>query len=139
MMRTLGIKLALLILLSINLSFANWYTKANEGIQKARKEEKLVMFYFHSRGCSYCQQMEYVFGEDDVAKRMENLVVISLDIHSNEGRDWAYKFGVFGVPSYVFYNPKTDRVVSKGFGSMPANSFINFVQNACKLSNIKSC
>ncbi len=139
MMKIVAIKLILLSFLTINLSFANWYTKVDEGMQKAKKEEKLVMFYFYSKGCSYCQQMEYVFGEDDVAKRMENLIVISLDTFSDEGRAWAYKFGVFGVPSYVFYNPKTDKVVSKGFGSMPANSFINFVQNACKLSSIKNC
>lgn len=132
-------KLILFILLAINLSFANWYTKTEEGLQKARKEEKLVMFYFYSRGCSYCQQMELIFGEEEVAKRMENLVVISLDIHSNEGRSWAYKLGVFGVPSYVFYNPKTEKVVSSGFGSMSPQSFVNLIQNACKVSSIKKC
>ncbi len=133
------IKLILLCLLILNISFANWYTKVDEGIQKAKKEERLVMFYFYSKSCPYCQQMEYVFGDEGVAKSMEKLVVISLDIFSEEGNKWAHRFGVFGVPSYVFYNPKTNKVVSRGYGSMPAQSFVNFVQNACKVSNVKNC
>ena len=135
-------RLLLIVLLALS-SFGlskNWYVKPEEGIRKAKEDGRLVMFYFYSKHCPYCEQMQsFIFPEERVAKSMENLVVVSLDIHSDEGHRWAMRFGVFGVPSYVFYDPQTGKAISRGYGSMGSDDFINLIQKACKISGVKRC
>jgi len=59
---TMGIRSFLVVVVGlITLAFgSDWYPDFNKGVDKARKEGKLVMVYFYEEGCTYCKYMEEV-------------------------------------------------------------------------------
>ncbi len=122
------------------ISLAAWFNKASEGLEYAQKESRLVAFYFYSNHCPYCAQMEeFVLNQEDVQKKLENFVVISLNISSDDGSKWARKLGVPGVPTMVFYDPKQEKVLSILFGSRPRGEVLNTIQKICRMQNLKTC
>ena len=113
---------------------------ANEKINRAISENKLVVFYFKNQFCPYCAQVEdFVFSDEEVFKKLSNFVFVELDIRSDEGSELARKFGVPGTPAVVIYDPKQDRAVSLIFGSRPKEDYLKTINKACKLYNIKTC
>ncbi len=129
-----------IILSMLSLALAqDWYTNPEEGIKKAQAENRLVMFYFHTDHCPYCEQMQDVFAEEKASRGLQRLIVISLNRDTPEGQKWARRFGVFGVPSYVFYDPVNGRVIATGYGSMTSNDLVNMIQNACRRSGGRVC
>lgn len=113
-------KLVLIILVGLSLAVAGWFNNVKEGLEIAKKENRPVAFYFYGSHCPYCAQMEeFVLNQEDVQKKLNNFVVISLNISSDDGSKWARKFGVPGVPTIVFYDPKQDKTLGAIFGSRP--------------------
>jgi Thioredoxin-related protein len=113
---------------------------ADDKINRAISENKLVVFYFKSQFCPYCAQVEdFVFSDEEVFKKLSNFVFVELDIRSDEGSKLARKFGVPGTPTVVIYDPKTDKVVGLIFGSRPKEDYLKTINKACKLYNIKTC
>lgn len=109
-------------------------------IQRAVSENKLIAFYFKSRFCPYCSQVEdFVFYDEEVSKKLRNFLFVELDIRSEEGSKLARRFGVPGTPTLVIYDPKRDRVVSLIFGSRPKRDYLNAIDRACKLYSMKTC
>ncbi len=133
-------KLLLGIVLLISIGFPLWFNKVSEGLEYAQKESKPVAFYFYSNYCPYCAQMEeFVLNQGDVQQKLENFVVISLNISSDDGSKWARKIGVPGVPTMVFYDPKQEKVLGVLFGSRPKGEVLSTIQRICKMQNLKVC
>ncbi len=117
-----------------------WFSDPVSGIETAKREQKPVMFYFHSEHCPYCLQMEtFVFADEKVSKYLDKFVVLSLSMDSQIGRAWARRFSVFGTPTFVFYDPKKDTVISVVFGSRSKEDFIKLLIMACEKSGMKKC
>ena len=134
------VRIFITFVLSLSIGFAKWYANVNEGLEIAKRENKPIVFYFYSNYCPYCSQMEeFVLNQEDVQKRLENFVLISLNISSDDGSKWSRKFGVPGTPTMVFYDPKADRVLGAIFGSRSRTEINNFIMNVCKKANIKTC
>ncbi|QID32659.1 thioredoxin family protein [Pampinifervens florentissimum] len=133
-------KILVWLILLVSTSFAVWFGKVSEGLEYAQKEGKPVAFYFYSNYCPYCAQMEeFVLNQEDVQKKLENFVVINLNISSDEGSKWARKLGVPGVPTMVFYDPKQEKVLGVLFGSRPRGEILNTIQKICRMQNLKAC
>lgn len=131
--------ISLLSLLSA-LSWAGWFTDLQKGLEVAKKENKPVVFYFYSDYCPYCKQVEeFVLSTEDFNKTIQNMVFIPLNISSDEGSQWARKLGVPGVPTFVVYDPKSDRRLGALFGSKPKADILNYLRNTCRVSNFKTC
>lgn len=134
------VKILATLFASFMMSFAGWFTDAGKGLDTAKAEKKTVAFYFYSNYCPYCTQMEeFVLNQEEVQKKLENFVVITLNISSSEGSRWARRLGVPGVPTIVFYDPEQDRVLGALFGSRPRGDILNFIQRICRRQNIKAC
>lgn len=133
-------KLVLIILVGLSLAVAEWFNNVKEGLEIAKKENRPVAFYFYGSHCPYCAQMEeFVLNQEDVQKKLNNFVVISLNISSDDGSKWARKFGVPGVPTIVFYDPKQDKALGAIFGSRPRGEILNYINGVCKRTNLKTC
>lgn len=134
-------KLLPVIVLSLGFGWGGeWWSDPVGGLEEAKKDSKPVMFYFHSEHCPYCLQMEtFVFSDEKVSKYMDKFVVISLDTYTPTGRAWARRFNVFGTPTFVFYDPKKDTVISTAFGSKSKEDFINLLIKTCEKANTKKC
>ncbi|SHK52953.1 Thioredoxin-like [Thermocrinis minervae] len=136
-----AMKSLLLSLLLCLFAFAsNWYSDVSKGIDIAKKENKLVLFYVYSKHCPYCKYMEeFVLSDPDVDQKLREYVVVAVDVSSDMGQELAKKYGVVGVPSFIFYDPSKDVIISKRFGSMYKRDFLNMLTNVCKLSQKKTC
>ncbi|MDW8032297.1 MAG: thioredoxin fold domain-containing protein [Aquificaceae bacterium] len=133
-------KLVLCMFALLSFSLASWLNNPRQALETALKENRLVAFYFYSNYCPYCSQMEeFVLNQEDVQKKLENFVVVALNISSEEGGKWARKLGVPGVPTIVFYDPRQERPVGVLFGSRPRGEILNYINGICKKHNIKAC
>lgn len=125
----------ILILIFLGIGFAqNWYTNLQEGIQKAKKEDRLVLIYFYSEHCPYCHQVEeFLFGDPEVDKFLKkNFVVVA--INYAQDKQMVKRFEVYGTPTFVILEPKNGRVLKKVFGSVPKDQFMPVLINACNKS-----
>ncbi|MFN3870797.1 MAG: thioredoxin family protein [Aquificaceae bacterium] len=130
------VRIVVAILMSLSLSLANWYVKVEEGFEAAKRENKLVAFYFYSNHCPYCAHMEeFTLNQEEVQNKLKNFVMISLNISSDEGSRWARKLGVPGTPTIVFYDPKEGKTLGALFGSRSGGEVINFINGVCKRAN----
>lgn len=135
----------LLVLLIIGISIfsytraGEWVTDFDEGVRLAKLQDKEILIYFYGEHCPYCVQMEeFVLGDPDVDSFIsERFVVVSLDV--SKVKDLDRKFGVFGTPYFVIYDPESDRILLKIFGSRERDDFLSLLIKACKKSSLRRC
>ena len=134
--------LTLLILGASILSYSQtpvWVTDFKKGVEIARSQGKEVLIYFYGEHCPYCIQMEeFVLGDPEVDGFIsERFVVVSLDV--SESAKLNRRFGVLGVPYFVVYDPKGDRIILRIFGSRERDDFLSLLMKACKKSSLRRC
>lgn len=71
-----------------------------------KNEKKLVMLEFSASWCINCKELEQIFNDDDVKMRLENFVLLKVDISKNspQNDEIMAKFAVFGAPTILFFN-----------------------------------
>jgi thioredoxin-related protein len=130
----------LLAVMGVFVAFGEtWVTDLSRGIELANSQGKKVLIYFHTDTCPYCLQMEeFVLGDPEVEGYMrERFVVVSLSL--NDNRELARRFGVFGVPHFVVYDPSSERVLMSIYGSRDRDDFLRLLVKVCKKSNLGRC
>ncbi len=137
-LRMRSILLGLLVLCVV--SFGGWFGSLKEGVEKAKEQKKPLVIYFYSKYCSYCRHFEeFTLSKDEVQNTLEKFVVVSLDISSEEGSQWARKLGVPGVPTMVVYDPVKDQRLGVLFGSRSGDDVVGFIKGICKKQSLKTC
>ncbi len=134
-------KLVVLVLIafsSITLS-QSWVTDFRKGVELAKAQKKEVLIYFYGEHCPYCLQMEeFVLGDPEVDSYIrERFVVVSINV--TESQELDRKFGVLGTPYFVVYDPRSDKILYRIFGSRERDDFLNLLFKACKKSNLRRC
>ncbi len=131
--------LILFILFGLNFSsLSRWYPNFNEGVSVAKEKGKLVLVYFYEEGCTYCKYMEeVVFLEPEVSSLMEKgYVVVPIDVEDIP-TDLDRRFRAVGTPTFMVYDPFSDRVALQIFGMQEADQFLYLLEKACK--NTERC
>jgi len=135
----LRLLVALSLILSAFCKAGEWVTDFQRGVELAKKEGKDMLIYFYGEHCPYCWQMEeFVLGDPEVDRFIsERFVVVSLDAGKEKELD--KKFNVFGTPYFVIYDPKSDRIVFRLFGSRERDDFLSLLMKACNKSSLRRC
>ena len=117
-----------------------WYPNIEEGLKVAKEQNRLVMFYFYEDGCTYCKYMEeVVFVEPEVDTYMNSkFIVVPVDVE-NLPENLDRRFIAFGTPTFILYNPKTDKIVMQIFGLQESDEFLKLLSTACKKAKLKEC
>ncbi len=97
----------------------------NEGLEKAKTENRPVLIYIHSDTCHVCRAfLEDLSKYSDLREAMDRFIVIKVDF--NTERLLAMKFGATGTPEFhVLYPNGTameiegNRVVYIGYANTP--------------------
>ena len=96
-------------------------------LASAQAQNKPVILDFYADWCVSCKEMEaFTFTDPEVAKRMQKAILLQADVTPNDEQDKALlrKFGIFGPPAIMFYNPNGDEVSNaRVVGFMPAKKF----------------
>jgi len=99
----------------------NWLPY-NEGLVLAEKENKFVLIYFYTDGCSWCKKMEKeTFSDEEVKKILSNkFVTVKIDARSENKviengkeiseRELAILYQVSGYPATWFLESNHSRV-----------------------------
>jgi len=92
----------------------NWLSY-NEGLTLAQKEDKYVLIYFYTDGCSWCKKMEKeTFSDEDVKKILsDKFVIVKINARSENKviengkeiseRELATLYQVSGYPTTWFF------------------------------------
>ena len=128
---------ALLMLLGFALAspdFGHWYPFA-EAQALAQAHGRLLLVYFHSPACPYCDQMNtFVLSDPQVDALLRGrYVVASVSTATPEGQDLARRFRVPGTPSFVFlaFRKGAWEEVGRLFGSRPRAQFLEELRQVC--------
>ncbi|WP_163710046.1 thioredoxin family protein [Mangrovibacterium lignilyticum] len=102
-----------------------------EALSKAKAENKLVFIDGYAVWCGPCKHMAAtVFKEDAVGKYFdENLVALKVDVERGEGPAIKRKYGIAGLPGYVFLDGD-GLVVYRFEAAMPTEKFMKEVELA---------
>ncbi|GAB6077834.1 thioredoxin family protein [Hydrogenobaculum acidophilum] len=114
------------------ITFGAWYN-FKDGLAIAKAQNKPLMVYFYQDNCEDCKHMEmFTLSNQNVSNFMDtHFVVSSIDLDSRCGKKLGRKFGIFGTPTSVFLNPKTNSIIFKAFGDMNPNQFLKTLNYVC--------
>ncbi|MEN8155481.1 MAG: thioredoxin family protein [Bacteroidota bacterium] len=103
----------------------------DEALGKAKAENKLLFVDGYAVWCSPCLAMaNTVFKDEEVGKYFdEYLVAIKVDVEKGEGPAISKRYGIVGLPGYVFIDGD-GLVVYRFSSSMPAADFMREVKLA---------
>lgn len=106
-----------------------------EALAKAKQEDKLLFVDGYAIWCAPCKKMaKTVFMEAEVGDYFdEHLIAITLDIERGNGPELKKKYGIKGLPGYVFVDGN-DEVVYRFDSAMPTEEFLEEVKRAVAYS-----
>ncbi|HID65672.1 MAG TPA: thioredoxin family protein [Aquificaceae bacterium] len=118
----------------------DWFKDLDKAKKLAKKESKLILVYVYSEHCPYCHQVEeFVFGDEYVEKFLnKNFIIVSIDIEDIKDNPIP-GFNIFGVPTFIVYNPLNEKVLYKFFGSVDSETFLSLLKRSCNKSNLRRC
>ncbi|MFV0291209.1 MAG: thioredoxin family protein [Mangrovibacterium sp.] len=103
----------------------------DEAIAKAKAENKIVFIDGWAVWCGPCKHMaNTVFMDEEVGKYFdENIIAIKIDVERGEGPAVKRKYGITGLPGYVFLDGD-GLVVYRFQAAMPTEKFMKQVKLA---------
>lgn len=114
--------------------FGLWYSH-EAALQLGQAYGRVVMVYFHSPHCPYCDQMNtFVLSDPQVSQLLEErFVVASVGTESPEGQSLARRYRVPGTPTFVFlvFRKGAWEEVGRSFGSRPRAQFLLELRQVC--------
>ncbi|RDI94583.1 thioredoxin [Meiothermus sp. QL-1] len=145
-MRIITITLAVWGLISAaagqNVDFDRWYPHP-QASQYAQAYGRILMVYFWSHGCPYCEQMNtFVLSDESVSRVLaRHYVVSSVDARSPEGQALSRQLRAFGTPTFVFLVPEggTWKELGRFFGSRTRAQFLQELKQVCVRSGGEVC
>lgn len=114
--------------------FGRWYPW-EQAQALAKAHGRMLLLYFHSPYCPYCEQMNTFVLSDPAVSRFleERFVVASVGTETPEGQELARRFRVPGTPTFVFlaFRKGAWEEVGRLFGSRPRAQFLEELRQMC--------
>jgi len=146
------LSLAIVFIYSLNTFAAGKeWLKFDEGLKKAKQENKNILIDFYADWCHWCKVLdEKTFKDKAVAKKLkERFVTVRLDAeNANETATYKDKtytnvqltqaFGITGFPSLAFLDPQGEPITLIP-GYVPAETFLqilNYIDKGCYKTNV---
>lgn len=112
----------------------------DEAVNTAKKEKKKIFIDFFTEWCGPCLTMALeVFPRPEVgAYYNREFICLKIDAEKGEGRELSQKYEIRSYPSYIYVDPKTEKILHRSGGNKSAADFIADAEGALnkKLSSI---
>ncbi len=121
-----------LIIFSFQVKAIDFYTGSySEALEKAEREDKLVLLYFTAKWCGPCQYISnYILTDQEVHYKVtKNYIALKLDVDIEANKVIYYKYNTgkeLSIPKFFFINSK-EEVIKKHDGSLKLNQFKEFI------------
>ncbi|MFW5928675.1 MAG: thioredoxin family protein [Thermoplasmatota archaeon] len=100
----------------------NWYSY-EEGMQKAKEQDKPIFIDFWAEWCSPCQKMEEeVYPDHEVIETSSEFINIKVNVDENQ--QLAKEYNVKSIPTLLFLNSEGE-VITSEVGYMSSSEIIN--------------
>jgi len=99
----------------------------------AKSSGKPVMLDFYADWCVSCKEMEkFTFSDTRVQARLANAVLLQADVTGNTDEDKTLlkRFGLFGPPGIIFWDPSGNQATHKVIGYEVADKFLTSLDKA---------
>ncbi len=106
-----------------------WIHSIDEGKTIAKKENKNIMIDTYADWCVACKELEeYTFSDPEVAKILEEYVLVKLDFTkmSAEDRKLQRELNVIGMPTVIFLDSE-GKEIRRFFGFKNKKEFLAFI------------
>ena len=104
-------------------------------LNQAKAAGKAVMLDFYADWCVSCKEMErFTFSDPKVQERLNTAVLLQADVTGTSEEDKALlnRFGLFGPPGIIFWNPAGVQSGYKVIGYEPRDKFLDSIDQAFK-------
>lgn len=113
----------------------NYSVAITDAINKAKKENKIVLVDFYADWCAACKELdEYTWKDEKVKKDLkDNYIMLKLDFTkaTKEGKEMQIKYGVKGLPTVIFLNSQ-GKEITKFVGFIKADKFLEISKSIKK-------
>ena len=102
-------------------------------VRNASASGRAVMLDFYADWCVSCKEMERLtFTDARVRTALAELVLLQADVTANSADDQALlkRFGLFGPPGTVFFDPQGKEVSARVIGFEPVDTFLEGLRRA---------
>ncbi|MEP7057261.1 MAG: protein-disulfide reductase DsbD [Caldimonas sp.] len=118
---------------SSELPFRSIKTVADLDARIASASGRFVMLDFWAEWCVSCKEMDrFTFGDSRVQARLKNTLLLRADVTANNADDRALlrRFGLFGPPGIIFFDPRGKEVPYRVIGYESADKFLTSLDRA---------
>ena len=129
----------ILILGASAFAAVNWEQNYDAGLDKARKDKKLVMVDMYTDWCGWCKKIDRdTYGNKDVADKLaKDFIAVKLNPEkSPQGAKLAKQFGTTGYPHIVFLSADGTKV-SEISGYLPPDRFLKELERVSEKATKK--
>jgi thioredoxin-related protein len=117
----------------------NWEQNYDAGLEKAKKDKKLVMVDMYTDWCGWCKKLDKdTYSDKDVADKLaKDFIAVKLNPEkSPQGAKLAKQFGTTGYPQIVFLNADGNKVFEIN-GYLPPQQFLKELQKVSEKATKK--
>lgn len=106
-----------------------WINSYEEGLEKAKIENKPVFLYFWAVWCSFCAKMDKeVLSDGEVAALIKNsFVPVLLDVDDEANFKYMGDYRVMGTPAFVILSPQGE-LIRGTMGYKTKEDFMDFLR-----------
>jgi len=105
----------------------DWQKNFASALQKAQKERKVLMVFYESHGCSWCEKMLATTLRDaNVVKRLRNVVAVR--VYKEDG-DFPKSIASAYTPTTFFLTPKLHNIIRPVLGYQNVEYFLSYLDD----------
>lgn len=109
-----------------------WATSYKEALDKAKKENKLILLMLSQPGCPTCLQMkEQTLKNDELLINEINTKFVPVEVNILKD-EWNKKFRVFATPTFYFIDKNENKVGRQFVGGASGAEFLKILKDAQK-------
>lgn len=128
--------LILICLFPFSARAADWEPSILTGLERAKKEKKLVVVDVFADWCSYCQVLEKkIFPDLEVSKALEPFVKVRID--GEEFPNLKARYQITGYPTILILDGKAN-LLTKITGLATKSMILEEIRNIAKFANLES-
>lgn len=133
---SIGIACGLLVTAQAQIKFETYNPEKNQ--KKAARKSKLIMVDVTASWCGWCTFMNKNVFKDKAVGEFYNkaFVNVKLDADTEEGKAFSEKYGVEGLPTFIFLDEKGNMVHKIAGAVKETDAFISEGEDAVKYSEL---
>ncbi len=107
------------------------FTKYDDALKQAAAENKIVMVFFWTDWCPYCDQIKAeVLTKDNIKEAFDkSFIAVSIDLSNDpQAKELAEKYGATAVPTLSFISPK-EELIAYWQGATDPETFLKILDH----------